>query len=106
MCILRTADLIKSLLFIELLKHSNYRFSIVPITEEVFDAAEAMWFSPNGTYLAVASFNDTQVESAVYPYYGESSEFDNQYPLMVHFKYPKVSLKLLVAFINLFCLLL
>ncbi|XP_045458917.1 venom dipeptidyl peptidase 4-like [Melitaea cinxia] len=57
--------------------------------EEVFNAAEAMWFSPNGTYLAVASFNDTQVESAVYPYYGESSEFDNQYPLMIHFKYPK-----------------
>lgn len=58
--------------------------------EEVFNAAEATWFSPNGTYLAVASFNDSQVESAVYPYYGEPSEFDNQYPLLVHFKYPKV----------------
>ncbi|XP_045785433.1 venom dipeptidyl peptidase 4 [Maniola jurtina] len=57
--------------------------------EEIFNAAEAMWFSPNGTSLAVASFNDTQVESAVYPYYGEPSEFDNQYPLMIQFKYPK-----------------
>lgn len=57
----------------------------------MFNAAEAMWFSPNGTSLAVASFNDTQVESAVYPYYGEPSEFDNQYPLLVAFKYPKVS---------------
>ncbi|XP_023940299.1 venom dipeptidyl peptidase 4 [Bicyclus anynana] len=58
--------------------------------EEVFNAAEAMWFSPNGTSLAVASFNDTLVESAVFPYYGESSEIDYQYPLMVQFKYPKV----------------
>ncbi|XP_046961620.1 venom dipeptidyl peptidase 4-like [Vanessa cardui] len=57
--------------------------------EEVFNSAGAMWFSPNGSYLAVATFNDTEVESAVYPYYGEPSEFDNQYPLMVHFKYPK-----------------
>lgn len=59
----------------------------------MFNAAEATWFSPNGTYLAVASFNDTQVESAVYPYYGEPSEIDNQYPILVHFKYPKVSSK-------------
>ncbi|CAH0404697.1 unnamed protein product [Chilo suppressalis] len=54
--------------------------------EEVFNAAEAMWFSSNGTYLAVASFNDTCVESAVYPYYGNSSE---QYPELVEFKYTK-----------------
>ncbi|XP_032529927.2 venom dipeptidyl peptidase 4 [Danaus plexippus] len=57
--------------------------------EEVFNAAEAMWFSPHGTYLAVATFNDTQVESALYPYYGEPSDFNSQYPLLVHFKYPK-----------------
>lgn len=68
--------------------------AIFQISEEVFSAAEAMWFSPNGTSLAVASFNDTQVESAVYPYYGEPSEFDNQYPLLVAFKYPKVSFHL------------
>ncbi|CAH0749131.1 unnamed protein product [Diatraea saccharalis] len=54
--------------------------------EEVFNAAEALWFSSKGTYLAVASFNDTSVESAVYPYYGNISD---QYPEMVEFKYPK-----------------
>jgi hypothetical protein len=58
--------------------------------EEVFNAAEALWFSPSGTYLAVASFNDTYVESAVYPYYGNSSDINNQYPELVEFKYPKV----------------
>ncbi|XP_013200635.1 venom dipeptidyl peptidase 4 [Amyelois transitella] len=57
--------------------------------EEVFNAAEALWFSPEGTYLAVASFNDTNVESAVYPFYGNSSDIYYQYPEMVEFKYPK-----------------
>ncbi|KAL4715180.1 hypothetical protein ACJJTC_012227 [Scirpophaga incertulas] len=57
--------------------------------EEVFNAAEALWFSPRGTYLAVASFNDTKVESAVYPYYGTASDINNQYPELVKFKYPK-----------------
>ncbi|XP_072936332.1 venom dipeptidyl peptidase 4 isoform X2 [Epargyreus clarus] len=57
--------------------------------EEVLNSAEAMWFSPSGTYLAVASFNDTNVESAVYPFYGNASDPENVYPEMVHFKYPK-----------------
>ncbi|KAL0894609.1 hypothetical protein ABMA27_013171 [Loxostege sticticalis] len=57
--------------------------------EEVFNAAEAMWFSPSGTYLAIASFNDTLVESAIYPYYGNASDITNQYPELVSFKYPK-----------------
>ncbi|CAH2066375.1 unnamed protein product, partial [Iphiclides podalirius] len=58
--------------------------------EEVFNGAEALWFSPNGTYLAVASFDDRNVESAIYPYYGSPSDLDNQYPQLVQFKYPKV----------------
>ncbi|KAJ0181711.1 hypothetical protein K1T71_002433 [Dendrolimus kikuchii] len=57
--------------------------------EEIFNAAEALWFSPRGTFLAVASFNDTNVESAIYPYYGNPLDVHNQYPEMVHFKYPK-----------------
>ncbi|CAG5056647.1 unnamed protein product [Parnassius apollo] len=58
--------------------------------EEVFNAAEALWFSPNGTYLVVASFDDRHVESAIYPYYGSTSDLDNQYPQLIQFKYPKV----------------
>ncbi|XP_041976772.1 venom dipeptidyl peptidase 4-like [Aricia agestis] len=57
--------------------------------EEIFDAAEGLWFSPNGAYLAVASFNDTLVESAIYPYYGTPSNISNQYIELVSFKYPK-----------------
>ncbi|CAH0603285.1 unnamed protein product [Chrysodeixis includens] len=57
--------------------------------EEMFNAAEAMWFSPKGSYLAVATFNDTNVETATYPYYGQPSDLSNQYPDIVHFKYPK-----------------
>lgn len=57
--------------------------------EEVLNAAEALWFSPEGTYLAVASFNDTKVESASYPIYGNPFDMNNQYPEMVRFKYPK-----------------
>lgn len=57
--------------------------------EEIFDAAEALWFSPKSSYLAVASFNDTNVESAVYPYYGDPLDVTNQYPQSVKFKYPK-----------------
>lgn len=59
--------------------------------EEMFNAAEAMWFSPAGSYLAVASFNDTKVATATYPYYGQPSDPNNQYPEQIEFKYPKVS---------------
>lgn len=60
--------------------------------EEMFNAAEAMWFSPAGSYLAVASFNDTKVATATYPYYGQPSDPNNQYPEQIEFKYPKSGL--------------
>lgn len=56
----------------------------------MFNAAEAMWFSPRGSYLAVASFNDSNVDNATYPFYGQPFDLNNQYPKIVHFKYPKV----------------
>ncbi|KAI5632831.1 prolyl oligopeptidase family domain-containing protein [Phthorimaea operculella] len=58
--------------------------------EEIFNSAEALWFSPEGTYLAVASFNDSKVESAVYPFYGHPADLNFQYPHEIRFKYPKV----------------
>ncbi|XP_047510008.1 venom dipeptidyl peptidase 4 [Pieris napi] len=58
--------------------------------EEILNAAEAMWFSKNGSYLAVAIYNDSLVESAVFPYYGDPEDLDNLYPKMIEFKYPKV----------------
>ncbi|KAI8427635.1 hypothetical protein MSG28_002118 [Choristoneura fumiferana] len=57
--------------------------------EEILNAAEALWFSPHGTSLAVAYFNDTLVESASYPIYGDPFDPMNQYPETMSFKYPK-----------------
>ncbi|XP_037977148.2 venom dipeptidyl peptidase 4 [Plutella xylostella] len=57
--------------------------------EEVFNSEGAIWFSPGGEYLAVASFNDTEVPSASYPYYGDPTDLNSQYPHIVSFKYPK-----------------
>lgn len=74
-----------------LLYGSDFMSKWCYFSEEIFNAAEALWFSPKGTFLAVASFNDTNVESAIYPYYGDPLDVHNQYPKMVHFKYPKVS---------------
>ncbi|CAK1549748.1 unnamed protein product [Leptosia nina] len=61
--------------------------------EEILNAAEAMWFSKNGSYLALAIYNDTLVKSAVFPYYGDPEDLDNQYTKMVEFKYPKAGRK-------------
>lgn len=71
-----------------LFQTKNLSFNhLISFSEEVFNTPEAIWFSPSGTYLAVASFNDTNVESAEYQLFGEPS---NQYAELVTFKYPKV----------------
>lgn len=69
-----------------------HTFGTFSVSEEVFNSAEALWFSPSGSYLAVASFNDTEVESAVFPYYGNSADINDQYPHEIRFKYPKVGI--------------
>lgn len=71
------------------------------VLEEIFNAAEALWFSPSGSHLAVASFNDTNVESAIYPVYGNPSNINDQYPELVKFKYPKVGAVMFILFSNL-----
>lgn len=38
--------------------------------EEILGSSNAIWFSPNGTRLCYASFNDTDVDEMTYPYYG------------------------------------
>ncbi|XP_043264684.1 venom dipeptidyl peptidase 4 [Colletes gigas] len=57
--------------------------------EEVLDSAVALWFSPNGDYLAFASYNDTEVKDVVMLYYGTPGSMKNQYPTEVKIKYPK-----------------
>lgn len=58
--------------------------------EEVFGSGTAMWYSPNGRYLAFASFNDTLVKDIAYLHYGAPGSLEDQYPTEVKIKYPKV----------------
>ncbi|XP_066544043.1 dipeptidyl peptidase 4 [Amia ocellicauda] len=60
--------------------------------EEMFSAKYALWWSPNGKFLAYAQFNDTKVESIEYSFYG-----DEQYPKTVIFPYPKAGSTIPVA---------
>uniref|UniRef100_A0A4X1VMY6 Dipeptidyl peptidase 4 n=1 Tax=Sus scrofa TaxID=9823 RepID=A0A4X1VMY6_PIG len=54
--------------------------------EEVFSAYSALWWSPNGTFLAYAQFNDTEVPLIEYSFYSDESL---QYPKTVRIPYPK-----------------
>ncbi|KPP63763.1 hypothetical protein Z043_117948 [Scleropages formosus] len=50
----------------------------------MFSSHGAMWWSPNGTFLAYAEFNDTQVQNIEFSWYGTG-----QYPETVVIPYPK-----------------
>lgn len=52
--------------------------------EEVFSSNEAIWWSPAGKYLAYAEFNDTEVHTIEFSWYGSE-----QYPKTVIVPYPK-----------------
>ncbi|KAK2497210.1 hypothetical protein MC885_002138 [Smutsia gigantea] len=54
--------------------------------EEVFSAYSALWWSPNGTFLAYAQFNDTEVPLIEYSFYSDESL---QYPKTMRVPYPK-----------------
>jgi hypothetical protein len=59
------------------------------LAEEIFEKEEPIWFSPNGTWLAFAVFNDTNVGKLFYTDY---AEVNAQYPTVQSLPYPKVSL--------------
>ncbi|XP_043930710.1 dipeptidyl peptidase 4-like [Protopterus annectens] len=52
--------------------------------EEMFSTNYALWWSPNGTFIAYAQFNETGVPDIEYSFYG-----DAQYPETVVIPYPK-----------------
>uniref|UniRef100_A0A452U6A2 Dipeptidyl peptidase 4 n=1 Tax=Ursus maritimus TaxID=29073 RepID=A0A452U6A2_URSMA len=54
--------------------------------EEIFSAYSALWWSPKGTFLAYAQFNDTEVPLIEYSFYSDESL---QYPKTVRIPYPK-----------------
>ncbi|XP_030886685.1 dipeptidyl peptidase 4 [Leptonychotes weddellii] len=55
-------------------------------SEEIFSAYSALWWSPKGTFLAYAQFNDTEVPLIEYSFYSDESL---QYPKTVRIPYPK-----------------
>ncbi|XP_042368967.1 dipeptidyl peptidase 4-like [Plectropomus leopardus] len=52
--------------------------------EEMFSSNQGLWWSPGGKYVAYAEFNDTEVHTIEYTWYGE-----DQYPRTISIPYPK-----------------
>ncbi|XP_032880048.1 dipeptidyl peptidase 4-like isoform X1 [Amblyraja radiata] len=52
--------------------------------EEMLSTNNALWWSPNGKFLAYGQYNDTETEVIEYSFYG-----DGQYPETVSIPYPK-----------------
>lgn len=57
--------------------------------EEVLSSGSALWWSPDGTKLAVGFFDDTKVETFQYFIYGDGADAYAQYPHEEELKYPK-----------------
>ncbi|KAM9284676.1 LOW QUALITY PROTEIN: dipeptidyl peptidase 4 [Cariama cristata] len=55
--------------------------------EEMFGTHSALWWSPNGNFVAYATFNDTEVPVIEYSFYSEDTL---QYPKTIRIPYPKV----------------
>uniref|UniRef100_A0A8C4UZ09 Dipeptidyl peptidase 4 n=1 Tax=Falco tinnunculus TaxID=100819 RepID=A0A8C4UZ09_FALTI len=54
--------------------------------EEMFGTHSALWWSPNGNFVAYAAFNDTEVPVIEYSFYSEDTL---QYPKTIRIPYPK-----------------
>ncbi|XP_072941635.1 venom dipeptidyl peptidase 4 [Epargyreus clarus] len=57
--------------------------------EEVFTSNNAIWFSNDGTRLAYATFDDTNVRIMKVPHYGVPGSVDYQYTAHHEIRYPK-----------------
>ncbi|XP_075036850.1 prolyl endopeptidase FAP [Mixophyes fleayi] len=56
--------------------------------EEMLGSKYALWWSPNGNFIAYVQFNDTEVPVIEYPFFGE-----DQYPQTIKIPYPKAGAK-------------
>uniref|UniRef100_A0A8B9F433 Dipeptidyl peptidase 4 n=1 Tax=Amazona collaria TaxID=241587 RepID=A0A8B9F433_9PSIT len=58
--------------------------------EEMFGTQSALWWSPNGNFVAYAAFNDSEVPVIEYSFYSEDTL---QYPKTIRIPYPKAGAK-------------
>ncbi|KAJ2944624.1 hypothetical protein O0L34_g3977 [Tuta absoluta] len=61
--------------------------------EDVMSTGRATWFSTDGSYLAFASFDDTEVDTYSYYHWVDKQDPDDLYPELKNLKYPKVGRK-------------
>ncbi|CRK23693.1 hypothetical protein BN1723_013084 [Verticillium longisporum] len=61
--------------------------------EEIFGDKKALWFSPDGEYVAYLSFDETGVETFTIPYYMDGQKTAPVYPRELDLRYPKVGTK-------------
>ncbi|KAK0630867.1 dipeptidyl peptidase IV N-terminal region-domain-containing protein [Bombardia bombarda] len=68
-------------------------FNAVPdwvYEEEIFGTNYALWYSPDGEYVAFLSFNEEGVETFTIPYYMDNKKTAPPYPRELDVRYPKV----------------
>ncbi|KAK4137116.1 hypothetical protein BT67DRAFT_372326 [Trichocladium antarcticum] len=71
-------------------------FNAVPdwvYEEEILGSNAALWYSPDGEYIAFLSFNETGVETFTIPYYMDNQKTAPSYPRELELRYPKVGTK-------------
>ncbi|KAI2621325.1 dipeptidyl peptidase IV N-terminal region-domain-containing protein [Xylaria nigripes] len=61
--------------------------------EEILSSRSAIWFSPDGQYLAYLSFNETGVKTFTVPYFMNDMKIAPVYPQNLELRYPKVGSK-------------
>jgi dipeptidyl aminopeptidase/acylaminoacyl peptidase len=61
--------------------------------EEIYGSNFALWYSPDGEYIAFLSFNETGVETYTIPYYMAGQKIAPPYPKELSIRYPKVGTK-------------
>jgi len=63
--------------------------------EEILGTNSALWYSPDGEYIAYLSFNETGVETFTVPYYtnDDQTSVAPSYPRKLEIRYPKVGTK-------------
>ncbi|KAK6543980.1 diacylglycerol pyrophosphate phosphatase [Orbilia ellipsospora] len=68
-------------------------FNAVPdwvYEEEILSDRKALWWSPDGKYVAFLSFDDAKVETYRIPYYMDGQKVASSYPHELELRYPKV----------------